>query len=116
MEKALDIIVRTAADDLRARGVQLVVVILPNTEWVEGSDRSAQGSGIADRMLESARKASVPALDAVGPLRAAFRKGVQPFIGANDGHFNAAGHEVMARWLLDALPRRRGSGHPAPDF
>ena len=102
MQETLDEIIASAAAELRSRGVPLVVVTLADRSWVEHANASPE---IADRMLESARRADVPALDARPVFRAAAERGAALYL-VNDGHFNPAGHALMARWLSDTLPRR----------
>jgi hypothetical protein len=100
----LDTIMQTAAEQLRSRGIAFVTVVLPNRPMGDRESDSAR-----TRMMESARKAGVPAFDAYVPVRAAMNAGVRPFLGADDLHFSPAGHQLMAQWLDGLLNGGQGS-------
>lgn len=106
-------ILGTIADIAATHQVPVVVVLLPDRYWMERAtgERSPTGA----RMAEIARAAGLTVYDPGAPLRrAAAESGLQPFLGAFDGHFSAAGHAFLADWLLATIPHMRAA-HPADD-
>jgi hypothetical protein len=97
----LTAILREARDELKRRHIPLVVDIFRDRSDVEtGSNRSDD----VDWMKHAAEELGIPTLDTWEPLRAAEQRGVQPFLGATDPHFNRDGHALIADWLNQELP------------
>jgi hypothetical protein len=95
----LESILRSARDELRERGIQFVVVVLP----AGGRLRMANAPGrFSDQVLAISRRLGLHELDATEPIAAALGRGENPF--QRDGtHFNEAGHRLMAKWLHERL-------------
>jgi hypothetical protein len=98
----LGAILRAMRATLDARGVPLVVVVLPLRQETE----LGRPGAIERRMIETARAAGVTTLAPGDAIRAAVARGEMLFIpNGNDSHFNAAGHRLLAAWLHERLPR-----------
>jgi hypothetical protein len=96
----LESILRAARDELRARHVSFVVVILPSGTWDEDP---ATAQHLAPQILEIARRLNVPAFNALDAVRDEAKRGRQIFLAPGDPHYNAAGHALIAQWLHDRL-------------
>ena len=105
-EAHLAAILRVARDELSARHIPLVVDSFRERRLVESGIRPETGA--EDTMKRIAEDLGIATLDTWEPLVGAVRRGIQPFTNANgpsDPHFNAAGHELIAEWLHEELPR-----------
>jgi hypothetical protein len=115
----LEMILRAMRDDLRARAIPLVVVVLPLRQLVE----RGQPGEVELRMIRVARAAGVSTLAPGDAFRAAVARGERPFLGdGNDSHLGPAGHRLLAAWLHERLPTMAtpspgaiGSQPPWPD-
>lgn len=114
-------ILRALRDDLKRDGVPLLLVVLPfrqtlerahgiepsgNDVWVTFEDARAGHQ----RVVDIARGLGVDVLDAWPLLDEAIaREGVAKWFAEDypgDVHFSAAGHRLLAEWLLPQLERR----------
>lgn len=101
----LESILRSARDELRERGIQFVVVVLPAGGRLRMGNAQAMFS---DQVLAISRRLALWELDATEPLAAALGRGENPF--QQDGtHFNKAGHSLMANWLHERLAAADGA-------
>ncbi len=105
----LEDILRTARDELRARRIPFVVDILPERLWLEMGHNEPRH---APEIAETARRLGIPVIDAAEPLAPAVDRGEVPFLSntplpprQRDQHFNERGHQIMAEWLHEVLPR-----------
>lgn len=94
--------VRLLHDELKARGIPLVLVLLPVRTAVR------QGpTGDADEVVRLARDLGVPLLDAWTQVARELGTRAESALfldqPAGDPHFNAAGHHVLAAWLARVL-------------
>jgi lysophospholipase L1-like esterase len=96
----LEAILRSVHEDLRAKGIPLVVVALPSA--------AALGNPRAEEFSRGLRAISgrldIPEIDATPPIRDALARGDQP-AQADGSHFSEAGHVLIARWLHEHLGR-----------
>jgi hypothetical protein len=104
----LESILRAARDELAARGVAFVVVVLPHADAIgmpagPSATMSALAAAITQRL-------GIPLLDASQVIRDALGRGESP-IQPDRSHFNAEGHRLIARWLHAELPGR-AQGRP----
>ncbi len=95
-------------DDMRARGIALVVVTLPLKPSLQMED-SHDTDGYRDylRMKSTAEDLGIPTLDPWDYIgEQVHRYGADAvFLSNNDVHFNARGHALMAEWLSTRLPQ-----------
>jgi hypothetical protein len=103
-------IVREVADLATARGVPLLVVMLPASyqvdttifrQYAEGFRLNAEHVDLdqPNRIMgERLRRAGVPLVDVLSALREAFAAGARPY-GYVDRHFSPEGHAVVARQI-----------------
>ena len=97
----LTAIFRSAREELSARHIPLVVVLLP---FVSG--HSTPLDARPRELIEAARRAGVRTLDPSDVILGAVADGQQLFLGSPQHpniHFNAQGHAFMAKWLHDHL-------------
>lgn len=109
----LGIILRTARDELAARGTVFRLVLFPgDVRAAGGSDNTAREH---DQIVALARELGVPLLDATALLRTAAGERRDLFLRPFDPHFNAAGHRAVAEWLHGAWAAPPdGAGEHAP--
>ncbi|MFN8643458.1 MAG: hypothetical protein U0802_18015 [Candidatus Binatia bacterium] len=100
----LGAILRTARDELAARGTVFRVVLLPGR--VDAAEER-DAAGELDQMIAVARELGIPALDLTPVLRAALQAGRDLFVRPFDPHFSRDGHRLVAEWL------HRAWGSPA---
>src|SRR5579862_5629006 len=100
----LERLLRTARDDLQARGVAFAVVVLPVREWVE---HGAQAHHLAPEIAAVARRVGIAVLDASDVVAGAAARGDHLFLDPPDPHFAPAGHAVLAAWLHEKLAMLR---------
>lgn len=97
----LEAILRAAGEELRARQIPFVVVVLPAREWVENPTRARHR---APEIMELAQRLGLPALDASEALSESVSDGRHVFHDVpGDPHFGIGGHEILARWLHPRL-------------
>ncbi len=109
---AFELSVRALRDDLRALGVPLRVVLLPQRAALESKNPpTAEGNRVRLRMKAVLEKLGIEPLDP-WPLflELVQRDGPGPWFAKSvpwDMHFSKKGHARYARWLLDSLPELR---------
>lgn len=108
----LSAILHAMRDELRARGIPLVVSVFRERDALERGEPASNGT--VERMQAMAAELGIPVLDTWEPLHAAMQQGAQPFLGRTDPHFNASGHAIVAAWLQQQLPRALGRAAPSP--
>lgn len=96
----LDAILRAARDEVRAKGGELVIVVLPLKKYVQ----ERQPGEIEQRMVAVAKGAGVPLFDAGDLIRDAFGRGEPVFLSETDMHLGVNGNRLVARWLHEKLP------------
>ncbi len=106
------------ASELRARGIPLLVVVLPFRHELEpgltASPNYLRAYGgapaVRQRVLGVLRARGIDHLDAFGVLAPVVqRDGPEPWFATGhpgDIHLSQAGHALLARWLLPELERR----------
>jgi len=115
-------LLRGLRQDVRARGAELVVVVIPNQGQVERNarflaldyqtrriagvalDRLLDWNGPEQRIARFLRQEGIPAVLLLEPLRAAAREGLAVY--GRDGHLSPEGHRVAAERLLPVLRAR----------
>lgn len=101
----LEAILQSARDDLAAKRIQFVVVVLPAAGAIDipngPSDSLSRDAGAITAKL------GVPMLDATDTIRAALARGEHPIQG-DQVHFNEEGHRLMAKWLHENLAASAG--------
>ena len=96
----LGAILGAARDALRARGVPLVVVILPSRTRVANS----ASEQLAPAIIDVAPQLDLPVLDAGEALADPASSGRGVFMDApGDPHYSAVGHTLIAAWLHQRL-------------
>jgi hypothetical protein len=103
---------RQLRDEAKARGDRLLVAVAPPAFVVDDyvARTTFELFGLTDpeldnprdAVLELLKKYEIPACDLTPPLRAAVEQGVKPYFRF-DGHWSAAGHEVVAETLAGCL-------------
>ncbi len=96
----IEMILRAARDELRARHIALVAEILHFRFDAEAGVHQTNLKAIPEKL-------GIVTLDSWDPLIASLARGEQPFTnagGPTDSHFSAAGHAMMAKWLHEQLP------------
>jgi lysophospholipase L1-like esterase len=95
----LEAILRATRDELRARNVPLLVVVLPGRRWAEDPTRAESH---APQIMAIAQRLGIPALDASMVVREAVAGANRIYMSNpenNDIHYNPAGHQIIANWL-----------------
>jgi len=99
----IEAVLRAAAKELQTRSTSLLVVALPDSNEINDSRRA---HSTTKGLMEAARRAGVPAVDASDMIAQAAQDGQRVFLGSPerpDVHFNRNGHELMANWLAKQL-------------
>ena len=110
----LEQLLSSLAVRLKQRGVGLLVVVLPHRLALEegGKDRRRRSTELVD----IAKRAGLPVLDAYSPLAAGSKEhGVEDLFLAEvpgDVHFSAAGHRLLAQWLVREMKALAGAEGP----
>lgn len=97
----LEAILRATRDDLQAKAVPFLVVVLPGRRWAEDPTWSDYH---APEIMAAAQRLGVAALDASAVVREAVASGKSIYLSnpeSNDIHYNPTGHQVIANWLKD---------------
>jgi hypothetical protein len=94
-----------------AAGARFVVLLIPTKESVfrpvvrEPAGAYARLVDSEERMWKAARdffdRSGIAYIDALPPLQARLREGVQPYPVSHDGHPNADGHAAIAAAVAD---------------
>jgi lysophospholipase L1-like esterase len=95
----LESILRVTRDELKARNVPFLVVVLPGRRWAEDPVRVESH---APAIMALAQRLGIPALDASTVVREAVQNGARIYMPNpenNDIHYNTTGHQVIANWL-----------------
>lgn len=97
----LGAILRAAREDAERHAIPLIAIVIPSRFWVEHPDKTHHYS---PAMIEAAKAAGVLVYDAWDAISAAVGRGENVFLDVpGDPHFNAQGHELIARWLHNQL-------------
>ncbi|MBM4353391.1 MAG: SGNH/GDSL hydrolase family protein [Deltaproteobacteria bacterium] len=99
-------------DELRARGVPLVLVLMPHRPWLLDERFRVRGDGMRARIEKMASGLSVPVLVPWEDFEQAVQEqGLDRWFlgGVEDNHFSTAGHRWMADWLQPRLARLKSS-------
>jgi lysophospholipase L1-like esterase len=112
-------LLRGLREDVRARGAELVVVVIPNQGQVERNarflaldyqtrrfagvalDRLLDWNGPEKRIARFLEQEEIPGVVLLEPLRAAVREGLAVY--GRDGHLSPEGHRVAAERLRPVL-------------
>jgi hypothetical protein len=97
-----DALLRRLADDVAAAGDQLVVLLLPAGPEGDAAALRQDAAGLRARVAPVCDRPEVICVDPGEGLAAVAAEG-RLYV---DGHYAPAGHEVLARALAGALPRR----------
>ena len=100
----LDRIMATERDELRSRGIPLVVAVFPYRQSLESADpEKTEASIVRRRMLDIAQRLGIPTIDAWPAFEDAVRRdgSARYFLPPQDIHFNLEGHQLYARLLAD---------------
>jgi hypothetical protein len=103
-------ILRSARDELSARHIPFVVVILPFVDVTADPNPSHTRPR---ELIDAARQAGARTLDPSDVILRAVADGQQLFLGSRDHpdiHFNARGHTFMAKWLHEHLDTESTAG------
>jgi hypothetical protein len=95
----LEAILRVTRDELRARNIPFLVVVLPGRRWAEDPTRSESR---APAIMAVTQRLGLPALDASMVVRDAVLSGKRIYMPNpenNDIHYNSTGHQIIADWL-----------------
>jgi len=123
--RALDVLQRSvqmAATEVRSEGAAFLLLFVPTKYRVHAGVCTPPADGylsewrindLPARLGAWAQSAGVDYLDLTGPLRAAAERGLLTYF-PDDGHWNSAGHRVVAASIETRL-RRRGSLNGAAD-
>jgi hypothetical protein len=90
----IEAILRSARDELRARRIPFVVVVLPSADRLDDVTLAEEVRGMAHRL-------EFPSLDATDLIRAALARGENPTLDGS--HFSEPMHRELAGWLHDQL-------------
>jgi len=94
----LEAILRSLHEELRAKGIPLVMVALPAAAALDSpgaQDLFGQLRAISERL-------DIPELDATSRIREALARGLQP-VQPDGSHFSETGHGLIAQWLHENL-------------
>src|SRR5205823_10925191 len=92
----LEMILRSARDELRKRHIRLVVVVLPAAGAIGIPD--GPSDYFSHHVHEIAARLDIPELDATDVIRESLARGEHP-IQPDRSHFSEEGHWLIARWL-----------------
>ncbi|MEO8603637.1 MAG: hypothetical protein ABI629_13775 [bacterium] len=108
-------IVEKMRDTLAARGIPFVVTLLPNRQALERPDGDLPGAQAGRRIAAITAQLGIPTLDAWNLFADAVRRDGtgRYFLGAQDVHFSADGHRLVADWLAPQLALQLPSGAAA---
>jgi lysophospholipase L1-like esterase len=98
----MGIVLAALRDDLARRNIPLVAVVLPIRAALEADDPSTYpGYHNSERMRQLATSLGIRTLDPWNHFLALVKRNGSSryFLGANDIHFTAEGHVVVADWL-----------------
>ncbi len=104
----LQAILQAAHNEVRARNIPLVVVVLPESAWVE---RRTEEKQLAPAIANVARRDDIKVLDASEMLRAAADAGEKIYLD-HDPHFSVRGNELVANWLHRQWTQAADDGKP----
>lgn len=104
----LEAVLRAFRDELAAKGIPLVVDVLPLREALEARDPTiTEAYATRGRMLEIAQRLGVRTLDPWSTFAEAVKRdGSEPWFSTamvHDLHFGPKGHDLLARWLHERL-------------
>jgi hypothetical protein len=103
----LEVILRSARDELRERHIGFVVVVLPAAASIGMS--SGPSAYLSRHVRDIAARLDIPTLDATDVLRDSLVRGEHP-VQSDGSHFNEEGHRLIAKWLhAELLPLVRTS-------
>lgn len=100
-------ILKSARDELAAKQIAFVVVVLPMSGDIGVSGGATELLSRWTR--EIAHEIGLPMLDAAEVIRAALARGERP-IQSDRVHLTEEGHALIARWLHENLPRAQPPG------
>jgi len=95
----LESILRVTRDELAARKIPFLVVVLPGRRWAEDP---ARAENHAPAITAMAQRLGIPTLDASKVVREAVVGGQHIYMANpehNDIHYNQTGHQMIADWL-----------------
>ena len=97
----LELILRATLEELKAKGISFLVVVLPGRRWAEDPSYPDYA---APAILAAAQRVGVAAIDASTVIREAVASGTKIYMTNpenNDIHYNTTGHQIVANWLKD---------------
>lgn len=104
--RELEHVLQTLDADLRARGIPLIVSVIPvRTALAKRDPHATEGWRICQRMLEMCRRLGLHTLDPGLAIETWARQdGLDAVFEARNGvHFNAEGHRRYAVWLMEQV-------------
>jgi hypothetical protein len=93
-------------DDLRSRGIPLIVAVFPYRQSLESADpERTEASTVRRRMLDIVQRLGIQTIDAWPAFEDAVRRdgAARYFLPPQDIHFTLAGHQLYARLLADEM-------------
>jgi lysophospholipase L1-like esterase len=100
-KERLEVILRTARDNLAEREIPLVVVMLPSHDAFTGQ-LNGPSEQLAMQIIPFTSRNQIPSLDATQLLRESLGRGESP-IQLDRTHFTEQGHKLVAEWLHEEL-------------